>query len=60
MELRVLHLIIWSVPKDMDTFGTKGCVTDMKSEHEVRSLPIGAKGRVILQQRVVKRAWPGA
>ena len=27
-EFGVLHVIIWSVPKEVDAFGTKGCVTE--------------------------------
>ena len=57
VEFGVLHFIIWSVPKEVDVFGIKGCVTEMKSEHEISSLPIGASGRVMLQQRVLKRVW---
>lgn len=58
-EFGVLHVIIWSVPKEVDAFGTKGYVTEMKSEHEISSLPIGARGRVMLQQRVLKSVARG-
>lgn len=57
VEFGVLHFIIWSVPKEVGVFGIKGCVTEMKNEHEISLLPIGASGRVILQQRVLKRVW---